>query len=680
MIPAADTPGIGHPRRRTRSLADDLRQWDDQSLTDLLLARPDLLRPAPRDIAALAARATTGPSTTRCLDRLGALDLHVLGRLAAASAEAPIAADRLIERCITGLATAEPHDEGLADALRASLARVRGLALAWGPTDELRATHAVREALAGSPGAPASAWPEPGLVLAPEVPSAACEAEAGWHAAEMMTRVRDLLDEWGRHPPAVLRAGGLGVREFAQARSTMHADVPGAALVIELAHAAGLLDEDGQAPASWVPTDGYDAWQEMAPEQAWLALAHAWLTLPRLPSLTTERSNPLSQHGDRRAVIGMRQAVLRLLAAAPPYRPVDPVSVLAVLDHRQPRLAGTLRQDVIRATMAEAAALGILAAGSLSAAGRALLEPSGERLARTRMAEAMPAPVDRVLIQADLTIVAPGMLTADLQRRLRLLADLESTGHASVYRVSTQTLARAMDTGLGAADVRSLLASISRTAIPPSLDTLIDDVGRRHGMVRVGLATCYIRSDDAVTTATISADRRLARLGLTRIDEHVLIASAPAPEVMQALRAAGYAAAGEAPDGSAVIEPVLTRRTPPRRVPAEVRQVTTAMARAAVRALRSSDHPPVQADSDPLVDARRRCSGAAALTLLREAAALAQPAWLSYAESDGTTTEQVVDPIRVAPGTLTAFDHRTGQVRTFVLARIAAAAPAQAVD
>jgi len=680
VIAAGRTPGSADPPGRSRSLADELRQWDDTSLTELLLSRPDLLRPIPRDIAALAARATTSPSTARCLDRLSALDLHVLGRLASSSSQAPVSVDRLLAQCSQTLAPAGTPDDDLAAALRASLARVRGLALAWGSDEDLRATHAVRDALASAPAPSALTWPRPRLALRTEVPSGSCEAEAGWNGAQMIARIRDLLDEWGRQPPAVLRAGGLGVREFAQARSILQADASATALVVELAHAAGLLDEDDQASPAWVPTDAYDAWQEAAPEQAWLAIAQAWLVLPRLPSQATDRSNLLSAQGDRRAVIGMRQSVLGLLAEAPPYRPVDPNSVNAVLDHRQPRLAGTMRREVIQAAFTEATSLGILAAGCLSAAGRALLEPGGQRRAMADMAAALPAPVEQVLIQADLTIVAPGLPTADLQRRLRLVADLESTGHASVWRISAASLGRAMDAGLGAADVRTLLASISRTAIPPGLDALIDDVARRHGTVRVGLASCYVRCDDAVIAATISADRRLARLALARVDEHLLLTNTPATEVMQALRAAGYAAAGEAPDGTAVIEPIVRRRVPLSQERPQVRQVTVAMARAAVRGLRSSDHQPVDAGIDLTVDSNRRCSGAAAVALLRESATLTQPAWLAYAESDGSTSEQVVDPIRVATGTLTAFDHRTGQVRTFILARVAAAAPAHAPE
>ena len=55
--------------------------------------------------------------------------------------------------------------------------------------------------------------------------------------------------------------------------------------------------------------------------------------------------------------------------------------------------------------------------------------------------------VDHVLIQADLTAVAPGPLTPDAAHDLGLLADVESRGGATVYRISPESLARAYALG-----------------------------------------------------------------------------------------------------------------------------------------------------------------------------------------------------------------------------------------
>ena len=60
---------------------------------------------------------------------------------------------------------------------------------------------------------------------------------------------------------------------------------------------------------------------------------------------------------------------------------------------------------MVTRTLAEAAALGVVGRDALGDPGRALL--AGED-AETAMRIALPAPVDYVLLQNDLTIVAPG--------------------------------------------------------------------------------------------------------------------------------------------------------------------------------------------------------------------------------------------------------------------------------
>ena len=681
-------PRTGEEPARPRSLADSLRAWDDRSLAALLEARPDLLRPVPKDISTLAARATSGPSTARCLDGLPALDLALLGTLVQAPAGTPSSAASIRRATLSAVRSQAvqgqaPEPAGLTAAIDASLERVRRLALVWGPEDDLHATHAVRDAL-GTP--PRAHWPRPALAFGPPVPG--CEVEGGWQAIGLLTRVRRLLDEWSLRPPPVLRTHGLGVREFAAARLAMHADAPSSALAIELAHAAGLVASDQEANPSFIPTDSYDDWRALPSAEAWSTLAQAWLRLPRLPGLADDRANLLSADQDRRAVIGMRQAVLRLLTEAEHHCPVHPASIQAVLDDRQPRLAGALRQQVIQATLLEATDLGILASSALTEAGRRLVDGSARQVAA--MARSMPSPIDHVLVQADLTIIAPGPLTPELERDLGRMAEVESTGHATVYRLSAASLGRAMETGMDGPGLLARLAAIARTPLPSTVETLIRDVERRHGGVRVGVAQSYVRCLDAATAATLSADRSLARLGLAVVDDHLLVADVPAPTLLSALRAAGYPVAAEASDGSVLRPPQTERRITHRRDEVQVRKGSAGAAMAVVRGLRAAQSAVLQSgqsaglsgegsglglDPQVHVDHDRRSTGPAALALLRAAIADAQPVWMVYAESDGVTSEQLLDPIRVGSGTVTAFDHRLGQVRTLTLARIASVAP-----
>ena len=66
----------------------------------------------------------------------------------------------------------------------------------------------------------------------------------------------------------------------------------------------------------------------------------------------------------------------------------------------------------------------------------------------------LPRPVDHVLLQADLTAVAPGPLEEALARDLATVARVESRGGATVYRFSPQSLRRALDAGRTPDDVR----------------------------------------------------------------------------------------------------------------------------------------------------------------------------------------------------------------------------------
>ena len=62
----------------SRSLADDIRGRSDAELIDLVLARPDLARPAPADLTSLAARAGTRASVQRAVEALDRGHLQVL--------------------------------------------------------------------------------------------------------------------------------------------------------------------------------------------------------------------------------------------------------------------------------------------------------------------------------------------------------------------------------------------------------------------------------------------------------------------------------------------------------------------------------------------------------------------------------------------------------------------------
>ena len=75
--------------------------------------------------------------------------------------------------------------------------------------------------------------------------------------------------------------------------------------------------------------------------------------------------------------------------------------------------------------------------------------------------------------------------------------------------------------------------------MPQPLAYLVRDVARRHGLVRVGHASSFLRAEDPAALAELLVDRRLAGLGLRRLAPTVLAADADGPVVLDALRRVG---------------------------------------------------------------------------------------------------------------------------------------------
>jgi len=63
------------------------------------------------------------------------------------------------------------------------------------------------------------------------------------------------------------------------------------------------------------------------------------------------------------------------------------------------------------------------------------------------------------------------------------------------------------------------------------------------------------------------------------------------------------------------------------------------------------------------------------LEVLRSAVAQGESLWLGYVDNDGVAAERVVDPVALASGQLTAYDHRTDSVRQFSVHRVTGVAP-----
>ena len=504
-------------------------------------------------------------------------------------------------------------------------------------------------------------------------------------AFETVRRVDLLLDQWGLRPPGVLRSGGVAVRDLKALTEELNVDTHGAALLLEVAVAAGLLAEgpDADGVAAWMPTHAFDSWQLATPARRWWTLVRAWLSTTRIPALAGTKDpagktrNALAAEMSSTVAPETREAALAELAALPPGAGLATgtgvPSLVDVLRWRRPRRPA-IRDELVAWTVTEAATLGLTGLDAMSSHGRLLAQGETE-LALDALDVLMPAPVDHVLIQADLTAVAPGPLEAPLAGTMHLLADVESRGGATVYRFTPASVRRALDAGWTAAEVHDFLASTSRTPVPQPLSYLVDDVVRTFGALRVGHAEAFLRSDDEGALTELLHHPQAATLELRRIAPTVLISTLPADLLLPRLREMGHAPVLEAADGTVrVARPDLQRARTPKAAPSaamlEAREA--ARVQSVVAAVRTGDRVAASTPDRPA----SATTPTDALNALREAIEARATVLVGYVDNHGTRTERIIDPLRLEGGQLTAYDHRTEDRKVFAVHRITRVAPA----
>ncbi|MBO0846461.1 MAG: helicase C-terminal domain-containing protein [Nocardioides sp.] len=510
-------------------------------------------------------------------------------------------------------------------------------------------------------------------VITSERSSDLVDQAAAGAAFEVVRRVELVVDHWGSRPPVALRTGAVAVRDLRTTADLVQLDEPTTAFLVEIAAAAGLLatwpDADGNP--SWTPTDAFDTWCDEPAARRWLRLVSAWLATERLPFLVGTRDdagrsrNALDPELTSRIAPETRSMVLAALAELAAGEVLatgtGTASVVARVAWQRPRRPPS-RADQVVAVLDEAAQLGITGLGGLASYARDLLSDGDPVPGLTAL---LPEEVEQVLIQADLTAVAPGPLTRERAHDLHLLADVESRGQATVYRFTAASVRRAFDAGWAAHEVHAFLESVSRTPIPQSLSYLVDDAARTFGTVRVGHAEAFLRADDETALAEVLHDPRVASLGLRRIAPTVLVSSTPLDVLLPRLRELGVSPLVESIDGTVHVSrpdrlrarPRTARRTAEAHLEARLTHVVTAI-RAGDRAARART--PATSQLTPI----------GSLAALRDAVEAGRTVLIAYVDNQGVSTERIVDPVRVDGGWLTARDHRADDVRQFAVHRI----------
>jgi len=456
-----------------------------------------------------------------------------------------------------------------------------------------------------------------------------------------------------------LRTGGLAARDLTALVRALGTDVAHATFVVELAAAAGLV-----APGSShgvLPTSGYDRWVTRPAPERWTALALGWLAAPRwFARSAASGAHALGPEAESPSAPALRRVVLGLAVEAGPGTVLDAADLGAALAWHRPRLSRTPEAavELTRDLWREASWLGYVALGAVSDFTPSLL---ADRPIPEPLAALFPDPVTDLVLQADLTAVAPGPLRHDVAADLRLLATQESRGAGAVYRFSADSVRRAMDAGWSAEDALGWLRGHASTAVPQPLEYLVGDVARRHGAVHVGPALSFVTSEDDAQLSTFLRHPQAAVLGLRRLAPGVVVAAAEPDELLEALRDAGLSPVAEDAHGRSLAAPPVprapaTRLTTPA-APPRAADVAAAVVAADQRAATAS-------------------SAAAALDDLRAATRDGLPVRVTWVENDGRSTQRDLAPLDLSAGLVRAVDRSNAQIVTIALSRIAAVEPA----
>ena len=280
----------------------------------------------------------------------------------------------------------------------------------------------------------------------------------------------------------------------------------------------------------------------------------------------------------------------------------------------------------------------------------------GEDADPAELVRLLPAEVDRIFLQNDLTAIAPGPLVPALDVRLRAIAARESAAQASSYRFTAESMAHAFVAGETEASILEFLGEISLTGIPQPLSYLVAQTAQRHGLVRVSTdeetGRTRIESTDLHLIQAMAVDQSLRPLALAAHADS-LTTRVGRETVYWALTDARYPATLVGPDGAI---PVRERHPAP---PVSTAPVGAADLGTLIARLRDHQGP----DAD-----------AAWLDRELEAAVRAKAVLqVTVGMPDGSTRELLLEATGIGGGRLRGRDRAADVERTLPVSSILAA-------
>jgi hypothetical protein len=283
---------------------------------------------------------------------------------------------------------------------------------------------------------------------------------------------------------------------------------------------------------------------------------------------------------------------------------------------------------------------------------------TNDRKLDTLLGSHLPAVQTRIILQADLSIVAPGPLPTKTESVLRRFANTETIGLASTYRLSALSVCHGLETGLSIEEIAEILTETFGAKLPQPVAYLLSEVKSRFGRLVVtetstGEARAEILSSDNVLLTEIGNDPRLRPFSLVRPVNEKLTCRFEPSVVYFGLRECGYMAIRKDSSGR-VISPIEASETA--KASATLNKWDERIAK-----FRVADQESAKAGNDEVMTRQIQLA-------IRNKAKLS----ITVNRTDGSQLEIILEPSGIANGRLRGLDRKAQVERTLPLTTIAA--------
>ena len=317
------------------------------------------------------------------------------------------------------------------------------------------------------------------------------DSTAGIHAFETLSGITELIFDLEHRILKEVGKQGIALADAKRLAKLTGKELNTVRAIFELAATAGLIVS---SDSRWVLTKRAEDWGNQSQGQRWGLLAATWLEL--LGFGATELTLELENHS----------SLVEAIHTGFPLERFDTGS----------RFANILRYAEL---------LGLSVDGCVTSWTKSLLRGELDK-AVTLIQTALPKSDSRIIIQGDLSVIAPGPLATSEERELRAFVEVEQAGLASRYRLTALSVSFGMESGISPDAMRSTLSRLSGSSLPQPVEYLISDTAKRFGRIRVvddgRSGGCFLISQDSTLITELANDVRLKPYHLIRVDSKCL--------------------------------------------------------------------------------------------------------------------------------------------------------------